>query len=76
MKFFRADFLVGDNAKKVDSRILEFLLVLSGKGQLNFLKITEDFEVERGDAIVVPHCVGAFTLNGCKGIISPDHPAA
>ena len=70
--FFRADYLVGDKAK-VEAGF-GVLLVLSGKGQLNFENYG-NFEVESGDAIVIPYCAGAFTLNGCKGIISRP-PAA
>jgi len=71
-EFFRADYLVGDDAK-VDAGF-GVLLVLGGKGQLSFENYGK-FEVEGGDAVVIPHCAGAFSLNGCKGIISRP-PAA
>ncbi len=70
--FFRADYLVGDNAK-IDAGF-GVLLILGGSGELNFENYGK-FEVESGDAIVIPHCAGSFTLNGCKGIISRP-PAA
>ena len=70
--FFRADYLVGDNAK-IDAGF-GVLLILGGRGELNFENHGK-FEVESGDAIVIPHCAGSFSLNGCKGIISRP-PAA
>ncbi len=70
--FFRADYLVGDNAK-IDAGF-GVLLILGGSGELNFENYGK-FEVESGDAIVIPHCAGSFSLNGCKGIISRP-PAA
>jgi len=70
--FFRADYLVGDDAK-VEAGF-GVLLILGGIGELNFENYGK-FEVESGDAIVIPHCAGAFTVKGCKGIISRP-PAA
>ncbi len=70
--FFRADYLVGDNAK-IDAGF-GVLLILGGSGELNFENYGK-FEVESGDAIVIPHCAGSFTVKGCKGIISRP-PAA
>ena len=71
-EFFRADFLVGDDAK-IDAGF-GVLLILNGSGQLIFENFGE-FKVESGDAVVIPHCAGGFTLSGCKGIISRP-PAA
>jgi mannose-6-phosphate isomerase len=70
--FFRADYLVGD-FHKVDAGFAIFL-VLSGDGEMVFENFGK-FEVKRGDAVVIPHCAGAFTVKGCKGIISRP-PAA
>ena len=70
--FFRADYLVGDS-QKIDAGFGVFL-VLSGDGEMDFENFGK-FNVQSGDAIVIPHCAGAFTVSGCKGIISRP-PAA
>ena len=70
--FFRADYLVGDS-RKVDAGFGVFL-VLSGDGEMDFENYGK-LKVQIGDAIVIPHCAGAFTVSGCKGIISRP-PAA
>jgi mannose-6-phosphate isomerase len=70
--FFRADYLIGDS-HKVDAGFAIFL-VLSGAGEVDFEKYGK-FEVKSGDAVVIPHSAGSFTVNGCKGIISRP-PAA
>ena len=70
--FFRADYLVGDS-HKVDAGFGVFL-VLSGDGEMDFENYGK-LKVQSGDAIVIPHCAGAFTVSGCKGIISRP-PAA
>ena len=70
--FFRADYLVGDDAK-IDAGF-GVLLILGGSGELIFENYGK-FEVQSGDAVVIPHCAGGFTVKGCKGIISRP-PAA
>ena len=70
--FFRADYLVGDDAV-VDAGF-GVLLILSGTGELDFENYGK-FKVESGDAVVIPYCAGAFKVSGCKGIISRP-PAA
>ena len=70
--FFRADYLVGDS-QKIEAGFAIFL-VLSGDGEMDFENYGK-FNVQSGDAVVIPHCAGAFTIKGCKGIISRP-PAA
>jgi len=70
--FFRADYLTGDD-KKVEAGFGIFLC-LSGDGKLVF-ENTGDLDIKAGDAIVIPHSAGRFTVNNCAGILSRP-PAA
>ena len=65
--FFRADYLAGDQTQ-IEAGF-GILLVLEGSGSLEF-KNGESFSVESGDAVVIAHQAGSFTLRGCKAIIS------
>jgi len=65
--FFRADYLSGDQTQ-IEAGF-GILLVLEGSGSLEF-KNGESFSVESGDAVVIAHQAGSFTLRGCKAIIS------
>ena len=65
--FFRADYLAGDQTQ-IEAGF-GILLVLEGSGSLDF-ENGESFSVESGDAVVIAHQAGSFTLRGCKAIIS------
>ena len=65
--FFRADYLAGDQTQ-IEAGF-GILLVLEGSGSLEF-ENGETFSVESGDAVVIAHQAGSFTLRGCKAIIS------
>ena len=65
--FFRADYLSGDQTQ-IEAGF-GILLVLEGSGSLEF-ENGESFSVESGDAVVIAHQAGSFTLRGCKAIIS------
>jgi mannose-6-phosphate isomerase len=65
--FFRADYLAGDQTQ-IEAGF-GILLVLEGSGSLEF-ENGESFSVESGDAVVIAHQAGSFTLRGCKAIIS------
>ncbi len=65
--FFRADYLAGDQTQ-IEAGF-GILLVLEGSGSLEF-ENGENFSVESGDAVVIAHQAGSFTLRDCKGIIS------
>jgi mannose-6-phosphate isomerase len=65
--FFRADYLAGDQTQ-IEAGF-GILLALEGSGSLEF-ENRENFSVESGDAVVIAHQAGSFTLRGCKAIIS------
>ena len=65
--FFRADYLTGDS-KKVEPGFGVFL-VLAGSGVMNFSN-SEKLNVSTGDAVVIPHCAGEFSIENCAGILS------
>ena len=70
--YFRADYLTG-KASKIEAGF-GILLVLDGSGSLTFDN-AEKMDVTKGDAIVIPHANGNWTLNGASGIVSRP-PAA
>jgi mannose-6-phosphate isomerase len=65
--FFRADYLAGDQTQ-IEAGF-GILLALEGSGSLEF-ENRENFSVESGDAVVIAHQAGSFTLRDCKAIIS------
>jgi mannose-6-phosphate isomerase len=65
--FFRADFLAEDETPIAAG--FGILLILEGSGSLEF-ENGESFLVETGDAVVIAHQAGSFTLRNCKAIIS------
>lgn len=65
--YFRADYLTG-----VESHIeagFSILLVLGAQGNLNFAN-GQSIGVSRGDALVIPHSAGSWTLVGATGVVS------
>jgi mannose-6-phosphate isomerase len=65
--YFRADFLAEDETPIAAG--FGILLILEGSGSLAF-ENGENFLVEAGDAVVIAHQAGSFTLRNCKAIIS------
>lgn len=70
--FFRADYLTQGHVK-VDSGFGVFL-ALFGEGAMIFDNY-QRLEIKQGDAVVIPHSAGEFTLSNCSGILSRP-PAA
>jgi len=70
--FFRADYLTQGHVK-VDSGFGVFL-ALFGEGAMIFDN-DQRLEIKQGDAVVIPHSAGGFTLSNCSGILSRP-PAA
>lgn len=70
--FFRADYLTQGHVK-VESGFGIFLS-LFGEGAMIFDN-DQRLEIKQGDAVVIPHSAGGFTLSGCSGILSRP-PAA
>ena len=70
--FFRADYLTAGHTK-IEAGFGIFLS-LSGNGQMSFDN-EHLLDVSKGDAVVIPHSSGGFTLSNCSGILSRP-PAA
>jgi mannose-6-phosphate isomerase len=70
--FFRADYLTAGHSR-VESGFGIFLS-LAGDGKMKF-ENDQTLDVKQGDAVVIPHCAGGFTLSDCSGILSRP-PAA
>lgn len=70
--FFRADYLTASHTK-IEAGFGIFLS-LSGNGQMSFDN-EHLLDVSKGDAVVIPHSAGGFTLSNCSGILSRP-PAA
>ena len=70
--FFRADYLTAGH-NKIEAGFGIFLS-LSGNGQMSFDN-EHLLDVSKGDAVVIPHSAGGFTLSNCSGILSRP-PAA
>ncbi len=64
--YFRADYLTG-KASKIEAGF-GILLILDGSGTLTF-DGAEKMDITKGDAIVIPHANGNWTLNGASGIV-------
>jgi len=45
------------------------MVVLAGSGVMNFSN-SEKLNVSTGDAVVIPHCAGEFSIENCAGILS------
>ena len=70
--FFRADYLTAGHSK-VEAGFGIFLS-LAGDGKMKF-ENDQTLDVKQGDAVVIPHSAGGFTLSDCSGILSRP-PAA
>lgn len=70
--FFRADYLTAGHSK-VEAGFGIFLS-LAGDGKMKF-ENHQTLDVKQGDAVVIPHSAGGFTLSDCSGILSRP-PAA
>lgn len=70
--FFRADYLATGHQKVTAG--FGIFLALAGEGRMIFGN-DQTLDIRQGDAVVIPHCVGGFTLSNCSGILSRP-PAA
>ena len=70
--FFRADYLTAGH-NKVEAGFGIFLS-LAGDGTMKF-ENDQTLDVKQGDAVIIPHSAGGFTLSDCSGILSRP-PAA
>ena len=64
--YFRADYLAG-NASKIAAGF-SIALILEGTGNITFENHSEISAV-KGDAILIPHSAGSWTLNGASGVV-------
>lgn len=64
--YFRADYLTG-NGSKIGAGFSIFL-TLDGSGKIAFENVSE-ITAEKGDAILIPHSAGSWTLNGASGVV-------
>ena len=64
--YFRALYLSGNNSE-VEAGF-SILMIFGGTGTVTFEK-EESMNVEMGDAIVIPHSSGSWTLSGAMGIV-------
>jgi len=65
--FFRADYLPGEG-EKIGAGFGIFIC-LSGSGSLDF-ELFGQLSVSMGDAVLIPHCAGDFSVDNCAGILS------
>jgi mannose-6-phosphate isomerase len=65
--FFRADYLTAGHTK-IEAGFGIFLSLI-GEGFMNFGN-GQTLDIKQGDAVVIPHCAGGFTLSDCAGILS------
>ena len=70
--FFRGDHLTAGHSK-VEAGFGIFLS-LAGDGEMKFDNDPK-LDVKQGDAVIIPHSAGGFTLSDCSGILSRP-PAA
>ena len=64
--YFRADYLAGNSSKVAAG--FSIMLVLEGSGAINFENSTP-IDAIKGDAILIPHSAGNWTLTGASGVV-------
>ena len=64
--YFRADYLTGSGSKIAAG--FSIFLTLDGSGKIAFENAPE-ISAEKGDAILIPHSAGSWTLNGASGVV-------
>mgnify|MGYP000603148781 CR=1 FL=1 len=69
--YFRADYLTGKESKIGAG--FSIFLTLDGSGNIAF-ESAPAMEIQKGDAILIPHSAGGWTLNGASGVVCrPPH---
>ena len=64
--YFRADYLAGNGSKIAAG--FSIMLVLEGSGEINF-ENSAPIDASKGDAILIPHSAGDWTLTGASGVV-------
>jgi mannose-6-phosphate isomerase len=64
--YFRADYLAGNNSKVAAG--FSIMLVLEGNGSIAF-ENNSPIDAVKGDAILIPHSAGSWTLSGASGVV-------
>lgn len=64
--YFRADYLAGNNSK-IEAGF-SIMLVLEGNGNIAF-ENSSAITAVKGDAILIPHNAGSWTLTGASGVV-------
>ena len=64
--YFRADYLAGNNSKVAAG--FSIMLVLEGNGSIAFENHSA-IDAVKGDAILIPHSAGSWTLSGASGVV-------
>jgi len=64
--YFRADYLTGKGSKIGAG--FSIFLTLDGSGNIAF-ENAPAMEIQKGDAILIPHSAGGWTLNGASGVV-------
>jgi len=64
--YFRADYLTGKSSAIPEG--FSIFLTLDGNGRISFENATA-MEIERGDAVLIPHSAGGWKLDGATGVV-------
>jgi len=64
--YFRADYLTGKSS--VITEGFSIFLTLDGNGRISFENATA-MEIEKGDAVLIPHSAGGWKLDGATGVV-------
>ena len=64
--YFRADYLTGKGSKIGAG--FSIFLTLDGSGNIAF-ENAPAMDIQKGDAILIPHSAGGWTLNGASGVV-------
>ena len=64
--YFRADYLTGKSSAIPAG--FSIFLTLDGNGRISFDNATA-MEIEKGDAVLIPHSAGGWKLDGATGVV-------
>ena len=64
--YFRADYLTGKSSKIAAG--FSIFLTLDGSGNIAF-ENSAAMEIQKGDAILIPHSAGSWTLTAASGVV-------
>ena len=64
--YFRADYLTGKSSAIAAG--FSIFLTLDGNGRISFENATA-MEIEKGDAVLIPHSTGGWKLDGATGVV-------